>query len=362
MVLKYDEFEITPSNHLHKTKPQGCPICGRIASALSRVKPFEEFEKEANIIHSHKYKYVKDTYVSASNVVDIICPIHGQFQQKGTDHTCLRQGCPKCSNQMSIAEEEIYSFLKEILPNTTIERRNRTIIIPQELDIVVPSHNTAIEFNGLIWHSTKFNKDKQYHLTKTEQCLNKGITLIHIFEDEWNNKKDIVKSTLRNAFECYERVINANECIIKSIATSVVKDFLFENSLFEYNKSKYKYGLYANNGELLSVITFGKYNKEGNSYEMLNYSNKLNINIQSGLSVFISHFIKEHKPSTISVSIDRRYPFIKQYESLGFTHKEYTKPSFSYVNGKNRTKTKLQCNTTYKIYDCGKDVLKLTVF
>lgn len=360
--VEHGEFEITPSNHLHKTKPQGCPICGRIASAAARVKPFKEFEKKANIIHNNKYKYIKDTYVSASGIVDIICPIHGWFPQKGTDHTCLKQGCPKCSNQMSIAEEEIYSFINEMLPNATIERRNRAIIAPQELDIVVPTYNVAIEFDGLIWHSTKFNKDKQYHLAKTEQCLNKGITLIHIFEDEWNNKKDIVKSILRNAFGCYERVINANECTIKSIETSAVKDFLIENSLFESKKSKYRYGLYTNNGELLSVIAFGKYNKECNSYEILTYSNKLNINIQNGLSIFISHFIKEHKPSAISVSIDRRYPFVKQYESVGFTHKEYTKPSFLYVNGKNRSETRQNNNTIYKIYDCGKDVLRLTVF
>lgn len=359
--IEHGEFEITPSNHLRKTKPQGCPICGRISSSLSRVKPFEDFEHEANIIHNNKYKYVKDTYINASSIVDIICPIHGWFPQKGTDHTCLKQGCPKCSNQMSSAEDEIYEFLKEMLPTTQIERRNRTIIAPQELDIVVPSHNMAIEFDGLVWHSTKFNKDKQYHLVKTGQCLNKGITLIHIFEDEWNNKKDIVKSILRNAFDYCEKTINADDCEIKPIEASTVRDFLKENSLFKYNNSNYRYGLYRDNGDLLSVITFGKYNKETKSYEILNYSNKLNINVENGLDVFVSHFIKEHNPSTISVSIDRRYPFTEHYENVGFVHKVYTKPTFQYVDGKHRSKIKPKNNTVYKIYDCGKSIMELLI-
>ena len=37
-------------------------------------------------------------------------------------------------------------------------------------------------------------KDKYYHLKKLEDCEEKGIRLIQIFEDEWIFKQEIVKS------------------------------------------------------------------------------------------------------------------------------------------------------------------------
>ena len=65
----------------------------------------------------------------------------------------------------------------------------RNIIAPLEIDIFIPSKNIAIEYDGLYWHSSnKFSGrtiEKKYHLNKTEQCLKKGIKLIHIFENEW---------------------------------------------------------------------------------------------------------------------------------------------------------------------------------
>jgi hypothetical protein len=42
----------------------------------------------------------------------------------------------------------------------------------------------------------EYYKDKNYHLNKTNLCNEKNIRLIHIFEDEWYNKKEIVKSKL----------------------------------------------------------------------------------------------------------------------------------------------------------------------
>ena len=67
------------------------------------------------------------------------------------------------------------------------------------MDIYIPSKNIAIEYYGIYWHSELY-VDKDYHLNKTELCNDKGVKLIHIFEDEWVNKQDIVKSRLKNLF------------------------------------------------------------------------------------------------------------------------------------------------------------------
>ena len=97
--------------------------------------------------------------------------------------------------QQSLDENEIYHFIKDELCITDALQRVRNIIHPYELDIYIPSKKIAIEYNGLIWHSEKFKgKVFNYHLNKTENCEKIGIRLIHIFEDEWNEKKEIIKS------------------------------------------------------------------------------------------------------------------------------------------------------------------------
>ena len=56
-------------------------------------------------------------------------------------------------------------------------------------------------------------------MDKTIECEKIGIRLIHIFEDEWINKKEIIKSILLNKFRLCSRVY-ARQCnfnIIKKI-------------------------------------------------------------------------------------------------------------------------------------------------
>lgn len=67
-----------------------------------------------------------------------------------------------------------------------------------ELDFYIPDFNLAIEFDGLYWHSTAHQLNNNYHLQKTELCQQSNIQLIHIFEDEWKFKQDIVLSRLKS--------------------------------------------------------------------------------------------------------------------------------------------------------------------
>jgi len=86
----------------------------------------------------------------------------------------------------SKAENEIYDFIKNDLRVKNILQNDRKLLDNgKELDLYLPDHRIAIEYNGLLWHSEFFgNKNKDYHLEKTDICLSKGIRLIQIFSDE----------------------------------------------------------------------------------------------------------------------------------------------------------------------------------
>lgn len=55
----------------------------------------EEFIKKASIVHSGKYSYDKVVYKNMLTKVIIICPIHGEFQQRPADHL-KGYGCREC--------------------------------------------------------------------------------------------------------------------------------------------------------------------------------------------------------------------------------------------------------------------------
>ena len=80
----------------------------------------------------------------------------------------------------STGELEICQYLDEL--GVSYVRRTRKIIAPRELDIFIPSHNIAIEYNGSIWHSEWAGKLKNYHLDKYDDALAKNIRLLQIFD------------------------------------------------------------------------------------------------------------------------------------------------------------------------------------
>ena len=87
-----------------------------------------------------------------------------------------------------------------------------------------------------------------------------GIQLIHIFEDEWINKKEICKSRIKNILKISDTKIYARKCIVKEISSKLCSDFNKKNHI-QGNVRGIKYlGLYYND-ELVSIMSFGSKKK-----------------------------------------------------------------------------------------------------
>jgi hydroxymethylpyrimidine pyrophosphatase-like HAD family hydrolase len=165
--------------------------------------------------------------------------------------------CLTCSisEKVSKPEKEIVEYIQS-LGIKNIITSDRSVIHPYELDIYLPDHNLAIEYNGKWFHDETY-KDKHYHLMKTNLCNNENIQLIHIFDDEWEFKKDIVKNRLKHILGLNDKHIYARKCIVKEINTKEAKEFCEQYHIQGYGVSSVKLGLYYNN-ELVSVMTFSK--------------------------------------------------------------------------------------------------------
>jgi len=240
--------------------------------------------------------------------------------------------CPICFPlNSSRAEKEIVDFIKSLNINNIIEN-DRIILDGKELDIYLPDYNLAIEFDGLYWHSESMGKDKNYHLNKTEKCNEKGIRLIHIFEDEWTDKQEIIKSIIKIKLGIIPNKIYARKCIIKEVENKEEKIFLENNHLQGSVGSRIKLGLYYEN-ELVSLLTFGKPRYSSYDWELLRFANKLDTSVIGGFAKLLKHFTRNYLGTIISYS-DRRYFTGAIYENNGFEYSHKSKPSYFYIDNK----------------------------
>ena len=54
-----------------------------------------QFIERANILHNNLYDYSKTIYTNTNSKVKIICPTHGEFEQRASGHL-TGQGCKQC--------------------------------------------------------------------------------------------------------------------------------------------------------------------------------------------------------------------------------------------------------------------------
>jgi hypothetical protein len=259
---------------------------------------------------------------------------------KGLLYNRLKNDSIICTNcnpidiKKSSFEIEVGLFLKEI--GISFISNDRVELCGLELDYYIPDMRIAIECNGVYWHNELF-KSKNYHINKTKDCLNKDINLIHIWEDDWVNKKDIIKSIIKNRFGLTPHKIWARNCKVKQVSTNEYKSFLEKNHIQGYASSTYNIGLYYNN-QLVSLMTFGwRRTNNKREYELIRFCNKLNTNVIGSASKLFNHFIKNNNIETIvsysDISLFNGY----LYEKLGFNKVSLSKPNYFWVvNGVRR--------------------------
>lgn len=367
---EHGEFEQRAVDHL---RGKGCPKCGIESRTKKLALSNDIFIQKADEVHNGKYNYQYVDYQSSKQNVIIDCPEHGLFKQKPFDHLD-GHGCPKCVSTVSSHELEISEFLSEFSDEIITSKRN--IIPPLQLDIFLPKHNIGIEFNGLYFHSEEF-KDKKYHLNKTNRCNEIGVRLIHIFEDQWLFKKDIVKSRLLNLIGKTPNKIFARKTEIVIIGYDESKVFLENNHIQGNVNGSIRLGL-KYEGNLVSLMVFNRprigIGKKYNGYELSRFCNKLNTNVVGGASKLFNYFIKNYEFDEIVSYADLSWSNGDLYKKLGFKSNKQNRPNYSYVIGKNRkhrfnfrkavlidqgydpTMSEseiMKMRNIYKIYDCG---------
>lgn len=310
---------------------------------LSKNQKTELFEKENNCIAQCKLirKYgegwlhlIKDKEINVIKDPNR----YGNYISNNDIYKIIEYiSTPHNSFSVSKEEIEIREYVESLVGKENVQSNNRTVISTKEnkyeLDIYVPKYKLAIEYNGVYWHSIEM-VDKKYHLQKTLLCNDKGIRLIHIFENEWKTYKDKCKSLICSALGIFNETIYARKCSIKELPSIEYKRFCNENHLQGSINSKYKLGLIYNN-EIVQVIGIGKSRFNNKELELHRLCTKKFTNVIGGFQKLLKHSLENISGynSLISYVDLTKYTGIG-YEKCGFVYLETTPPSYFYIDKK----------------------------
>ena len=350
---EHGDFKQVPYHHIGG---EGCPKCKYENISQSQRLTINEVIKRFIETHGNKYDYSKVEYKGVDNKVCIICPKHGEFWQEPWVHIkgC---GCPKCASTLSINETELLSKIKEYVgENKVLERVRSLFDDTKEYDIVVPEHNLCIEYDGLYWHSSKFDRvDKNYHLEKTLKCNENGYRLIHIFEDEYVNNKDIVLSKIKHILNVDYNLINigARKCFVKEIDKNMANTFLNKNHIQGFASSTIYLGLYYKE-ILVSVMCFKKEKADSKNWELTRFAVDNNYNVCGAGGKLFKYFTRIYSPEVIKSFADRRWSQDEPknlYRKLGFVLDKILPPDYKYFDSKSKKLKRLHK------FNCRKDRL-----
>lgn len=235
---------------------------------------------------------------------------------------------------ISVYEREIQDFLRK---NNVEFESNRQILIGREIDILVRDKKIGIEFDGLKWHTEWFGKKShRYHLEKTELCNQKGYGLIHIFEDEYVNRKEIVFNKISHILGLDKDLpkIPGRKCIVREIYKNDAQTFLEKNHIQGYYKSSVYLGAFYD-GKLISVMSFKNGNIKNPSWELTRFASDPNYILQGVGGKLFKYFVNQYKPKQVISFADRRWTInINEnlYTKLGFVLEKKCPPDYKYYN------------------------------
>jgi hypothetical protein len=357
-----------------------CTPCNKSAKVSRMLIPPEEVQRQLQERVGDRRVELLPGYKSQRSKVKITCDVHGPFQTSAANILHRHTDCPACRcNSPSKPELEMAEFVKTL--GVQVEH-SVWLSFRKEADIFVPSLKLAIEYDGIFWHN-ELHRSKNYHKEATDKAQAAGIRMVHVFEDEWLYRKDMVKHRLTSLCGKHPR-IGARSCEVRDVPFQESVDFLEKyHSQGQGRPTKVRKGLY-HKGALVALLTLsparfgGGKEAEAPSYEVFRYCTSLSV--AGGFTKLLKYALQGLPPGDVTSYSDRRWGYGEVYLKAGFTHHARTEPGYFWAYKDRRygrqefMKSKLKerwpdiysddkteaqmCHekSFYRIYDCGHDL------
>jgi hypothetical protein len=256
--------------------------------------------------------------------------------------------CPRCYqlSTSSKAEQELYDFLTSF--GFVVEKSNRKVLgNRQEVDLFIPEKNFAIEFNGLYWHNESWKGDL-YHYEKSIAARDAGIQLIHIWEDDWLLRKELVLRMLAHKLgvterlaelysELYQGRVYARKLEVVDVSTAGCDTFLAANHLDGPSPAFYRFGLSGTGGVLRAVLTLTA--DEFHGLRIVRYATAGSV--PGGFTRLLTHALKTIGTKSVFAVADYANSDGNMLIQAGFTKVADVDPDYMFVIGTQRKQRNL---------------------
>lgn len=312
------------------------------------------------------------------------CPVDSNHTWKATPYsrTAKKTGCPYCSGRKIVPgandlatthpashpktakryQMRLTEMVQALVPGSPVLSDDHTVLPSgKELDIVVPDHHLAIEFNDIFSHSEQavFERHAKprphsYHASKTREASSQGYQLVHVWEDDWLHRREIVLRALAHRLHAVDRLpdvlpnINPLACqrlyarnlTARRVHGGVARRFWQDNHLQGPVHCTINVGLYDSDGVLRALLGIGRKN-HGSRVSLPDGT--WDIQRYATLGVIVGGFTKLLAYAETLIPVDTWTSWSDDdisdggmYQAAGFVVDKRQAPSYSYVGRKTR--------------------------
>jgi hypothetical protein len=251
------------------------------------------------------------------------------YRAAGIERECIR----------SAGELELLDYIKSIYQGVVIAN-DRSVIAPKELDIYLPELNLAFEFNGVYWHSTANGTGNDYHYLKTQACTNAGVRLVHVFENQWLDNNDLIRTRIAELVGA-NQLIDASECEVTLLDRA--DEFLQQYHITGNTPHDTAIQL-LHNGAVVSCLAV---KQTPTGWEIVGFCNSAGVTVESAFEILFKKFVSEIAPEKVTAVCNLYYGNGLAFQRQGFTKMSYAEPKII---------EDIKQLYSFDVFDCGTEV------
>ena len=327
-----------------------CPICsirkGQIKKQQTQRSKNPLDESKLSDLYDKKDLVRINKGLNKNTKVRFICPKHGIYWQRWSDHYYHGNKCQDCANEINSYGSSWEVRIKEDLQKLGISSGKRNSLIKNpitgygyELDLFLPDYNLAIEVDGLYYHSYEHieeftNSDpKNYHKIKTDLCEQKGIQLIHLFEDDLKRDYQLCFNLILSKIgKLHKKTIYARSCKIVEVSSEVARKFYDKYHIQGWGQGNVLGLEYK--GHLVSCMSSRRGPSNTSSrgaYELNRYASINNYFVVGGFEKLMKAHEKKYQIKKWISYADRTVSDGSLYFRTGWTLEFISEPDYKYI-------------------------------
>lgn len=167
----------------------------------------------------------------------------------------LSTKCSKCSNQISKPTLQLATHINNLGFKPEVGNKQFGF----EIDIYVPEKNFFIEYDGLVWHSTKFRASAALERARYGRFKAAGMSGIRIFEDQYKRNPELIKNMIAHRLGVRPAAVPGDVQYSIVAKPAAFRSFCAKYHLDGYGRSSWAVVATDSSGTTLAFMGFRPY-------------------------------------------------------------------------------------------------------